>query len=490
MDSTGKNFINGKWQAGQGAAMQSYNPANNSIVWTGSISTEDDVNQAYRSARKAFPIWNKVTVTARCNLLHNFASQVREHQQSIAHLISSETGKPLWESITEVASVIAKISLSIQAHQERNKEINATLADAHSALRYKPLGVVAVLGAFNFPAHLSNGHIVPALLAGNTVVYKPSELSPAVAEIIMHCWHKAGLPDGVLNCIQGDASTGQFLLNEPVNGVFFTGSYTTGKRIHHHFSGRPEVVLALEMGGNNPLIVDNVDCMQAAIYQIVLSAFLTSGQRCTCARRLFIADSSQGDALLAQLLLSIAAISVGPFQNKPEPFMGPIISAKQALHFLTAQQQLIDAGSTPLAPMTLLHKNTGFLSPGILEITNKNQIFDQEIFAPLIQVYRYKDFTSAIEEANNTRYGLAAGLLSNDKEKYHQFYQTINAGLINWNRPMTGAVGTLPFGGVGASGNHRPSAYFASDYCAYPTASLENQELSLPQNLLPGITLG
>lgn len=483
------HYINGQWQQGSGSALQSINPANNSLLWQGTIATEQEINAAYTFARRALSSWAAIDFELRKQYALKFAQQVELNRDKLALFVSQETGKPLWESHTEVSAVIAKINISIQAYQERTGSKETPGAEANACLRFKPQGVVAVLGAFNFPAHLSNGHIVPALLAGNTILYKPSEQTPAVAELIMHCWHASGLPAGVINCLQGDGKSGSYLLAQDIQGVYFTGSYVTGLRIHQQFSQRPEVILALEMGGNNPLIVDDVQDMQAAIYQSLLSILITAGQRCTCARRLIISDSAFGDAFLTNFIKACQSIQIGSYDTNPEPFMGPVISYEQAQKHLHAQQKLIALGGTSLLSMELLAENSGLLSPGIVDMSRVTHPSDNELFAPFVQVYRYSHFNEALQIANNTRYGLAAGLLSDSLPHYQQFYQSVRAGLINWNRPTTGAASTLPFGGVGISGNHRPSAYFAADYCAYPVASMEQPLLSRPDKMLPGINL-
>ncbi|KTD19274.1 succinylglutamic-5-semialdehyde dehydrogenase [Legionella lansingensis] len=483
------HYIGGRWMQGEGKPLQSINPADGSIIWQGAQATDEEAFTACEAAHLALPYWSSLEFSKRVHYLQNFAKEVTTKQQELAYLIALETGKPLWEAKTEVNSVIAKVNLSIQAYQERTNETHSKTADANAHLRYKPHGVVAVLGAFNFPAHLSNGHIVPALLAGNTVIYKPSELAPAVAQFIIQCWHESGLPQGVINCIQGGVRSGQALLDSDIQGLYFTGSYHAGKTIHQYFAGRPDVILALEMGGNNPLIVDNVKNTKAAVYHTLLSTMMTSGQRCTCARRVFVGNNAAGDEFLSQFIQACKNINVGAFTQKPEPFMGPVISHDHALKHLGAQKKLTQMGGQSLLEMSLLEENTGFLSPGVVDMTNVDNPPDEEIFAPLTQIYRFDNFDEALAKANHTRYGLAAGLLSDDEKKYEQFYNTVRAGLINWNRPTTGAISSLPFGGVGCSGNHRPSAYFAADYCAYPIASLEQDSLAIPYELLPGIQL-
>ena len=182
-------------------------------------------------------------------------------------------------------------------------------------------------------------------------------------------------------------------------------------------------------------------------------------------------------------------MKVGTFDDADPPFMGAVISVAAADNLLRAQTALIARGAKVLLEMKLMRADTALLSPGILDVTNIADLPDEEHFGPLLQVTRYNSFTDAITMANNTRYGLAAGLLSENAEEYAIFLRHIRAGIVNWNRPLTGASSAAPFGGVGASGNHRASAYYAADYCAYPQASLESSTLTLPDKLSPGLTL-
>ena len=357
-------------------------------------------------------------------------------------------------------------------------------------IRHKPHGVVAVFGPYNFPGHLPNGHIVPALLAGNTVVFKPSELTPAVAELTVKLWEQAGIPAGVLNLVQGEKDTGIHLASHPdLDGLFFTGSSNTGKLIHKQYGGQPGKILALEMGGNNPLIVEEVSDTKAAIHDTIHSAYITAGQRCTCARRLFIPAGQWGDQFIEQLSSAIQKLKVGLWNDDKQPFMGALISEAAVKNILHAQEQLKASGGTVIVEAQHLKQGTGLVSPGLMDVTAIEQLPDEEYFGPLLQVIRYKTFEDAIQQANNTRFGLSAGLLSTRQASYDLFFKHIRAGIVNWNRPITGASGAAPFGGPGDSGNHRPSAYFAADYCAFPVASVESEELVLPEKLAPGLEL-
>lgn len=484
------HYIAGLWQIGQGNTLESLDPVSQQVLWVGREADAGQVEAAVQGARNAFPAWAAVPLSERIMLLERFAAVLKTRQDDLAQAIGEETGKPLWEAATEVASMIAKVAISVQSHAERTGHRQGVQGDVNTVLRHKPHGVVAVFGPYNFPGHLPNGHIVPALLAGNTVVFKPSEHTPKVAELTLKCWIEAGLPAGVLNLVQGARDTGIALAAHPgIDGLFFTGSSRTGNLLHAQFGGHPETILALEMGGNNPLIVDQVADIDAAVYCIIQSAFISAGQRCTCARRLLVPESAWGDALLARLVSVAASIKVGAFNAQPAPFMGAVISLDAAQHLLKTQTRLVDKGARPLLDMSQPLEGAALLTPGIIDVTAVQPRADEEVFGPLLQVIRYGDFDSAIEEANATRFGLAAGLLSDSCERYEQFWLHSRAGIVNWNKPLTGASSSAPFGGVGASGNHRPSAYYAADYCAYPVASLESEQLVLPGSLAPGVSL-
>lgn len=484
------HYIAGAWQAGQGEAFDSLNPVTQASVWSGQGASDEQVEAAVAAARAGFPAWARLSLDARIAVLERFAATLKTRADELARCIGEETGKPLWESATEVTSMVNKVAISIQSYRERTGEKSGPLADATAVLRHKPHGVVAVFGPYNFPGHLPNGHIVPALLAGNAVVFKPSELTPKVAELTVQCWIEAGLPAGVLNLVQGGRETGVALAGNPgIDGLFFTGSSRTGNLLHQQFAGRPDKILALEMGGNNPLVVDEVADVDAAVYTIIQSAFISAGQRCTCARRLLVPVGAWGDALLARLVAVAASIQVGAFDAQPAPFMGSVISLDAARHLLKAQEHLIAQGATPLLAMSQPLETAALLTPGILDVTAVAERPDEEFFGPLLQVIRYDGFEAAMAEANATQYGLAAGLLSDSRELYQRFFIESRAGIVNWNKQLTGAASSAPFGGVGASGNHRASAYYAADYCAYPVASLESETLALPATLTPGVSL-
>ncbi|MEL4293495.1 succinylglutamate-semialdehyde dehydrogenase [Shewanella xiamenensis] len=484
------HFIKGQWHAGKGHDVTSSNPANGEIIWRGQTATADQVNAAVDAAREAQFDWFMLGFDARLKIVEAYRSQLEANKAELAETIAQETGKPQWETATEVAAMIGKIGLSATAYNKRTgTEANDTPA-GRAVLRHKPHGVVAVFGPYNFPGHLPNGHIVPALLAGNTVVFKPSELTPKVAELMVSLWEKAGLPAGVLNLVQGEVDTGKALASHPqLDGLFFTGSSRTGHLLHQQYAGHPGKILALEMGGNNPLIIKGVADIKAAVHDILQSAYISSGQRCTCARRLYVEQGEQGDALVAKLVEAVKQIKVGPWNAQPQPFMGSMISEAAAKGMVAAQANLQSLGGVSLVELTHLQAGTGLVSPGLIDVTAVSELPDEEYFGPLLQLVRYSDFDQAIKLANQTRYGLSAGILADSRDDYEYFLARIRAGIVNWNKQITGASGAAPFGGVGASGNHRASAFYAADYCAYPVASVEADAVSLPASLSPGLSL-
>jgi succinylglutamic semialdehyde dehydrogenase len=483
------NFINGQWRAGAGQELVTIDPSTGAQTWTSSESTEADVEAAVQAARASFDAWAMTSLEERIGVCTRFRDLLKEHAEALAQTIAEEVGKPLWEARTEVATMANKIDISVQAYSARTGEVAAKVADGNAVLRHRPHGVFGVFGPYNFPGHLPNGHIVPALIAGNTIVFKPSEYAPRTALKTVQLWEQAGLPAGVINLVNGGRDTGIALgRNAGLDGVLFTGSCQTGVALHKQFGGQPGKMLALEMGGNNPLVVWDVKDIDAAVHHAIMSAFISAGQRCTCARRLVVADTVEGDAFIERLVEVAATLTVGPSNAEPQPFMGPVVSSAVAARLVQAQADMVAKGGKTLLQMKQLDPKAGFVTAGIVDVTNAKGIPDEEWFGPLLQIVRVADFDTAIKVANATEFGLAAALLSNDEMLWKQFSVQARAGIVNWNRPTTGAASSAPFGGVGKSGNHRPSAYYAADYCAYPVASIETSELEMPAKLSPGLT--
>ena len=456
------------------ATLTSTEPATGVLLWQG---TSSDVEAEVARVHAAWPRWAAKPVAYRIETLRRFANVVRANEDALADLIARETGKPLWDARTEVTAVMNKVDISVAAYSERTgqRRLEAALG-ARQSVRHKPHGVMAVLGPYNFPAHLPNGHIVPALLAGNGVLFKPSEHTPAVGEMLVRLFHEAGVPEDSLRLVLGGPDEGKALAAHPdVNGILFTGSAHTGISINQQFATNPGKILALEMGGNNPVIVwDTADLASAAVL-VIKSAFLSSGQRCTAASRLIV-KQELADALIGEVKKIADRLIVDHPHADPTPFMGPVIDNRSADQLTESFLYLMSHGGRPIKHMVRPVEDRPFLSPAIIDVTAMEERPDVELFGPLLQVIRVPDFAAAIAEANNSRYGLSASLIGGTPEQYNQFWANVRAGIVNWNRPTNGASSSAPFGGVGISGNHRPSAYYAADYCAYPVASAEIEQ--------------
>jgi succinylglutamic semialdehyde dehydrogenase len=453
------------------ATLISTEPATGAALWTGE---EGDPEAAVAAARAAWAGWASRPLAFRVETLRRFANLVRSRLEAFADLVARETGKPLWEARTEVEAVVKKVDISVSAYADRTpqRRLEGALG-ARVAVRHKPHGVLAVLGPYNFPAHLPNGHIVPALIAGNAIVFKPSEKTPAVGEYLTALYHEAGVPEGVVRCVQGGPDIGRALAAHPgLDGLLFTGSARAGVALHRQFAEAPHKILALEMGGNNPLVVWQARDLHAAAAIAVQSAYLSAGQRCTAARRLIV-EEGRHQELVDMILKLVDRLIVDHPHASPAPFMGPVIDNEAADQLQDAFLDLTGKGGRAIRRLDRIANDRPFLTPALIDVTEVEKRSDEEMFGPVLQLIRVADFDAALAEANATRYGLAASLVGGSPELYDRFWANVRAGVINWNKPTNGAPSTAPFGGIGLSGNHRPSAYYAADYSAYPVTSSE-----------------
>jgi len=452
----------------------SFEPATGEELWRGKYG---DVDAIVARARRAWPEWAAKPLANRIELVRRFANEVRKEQEEFAQLIARETGKPIWEARTEVEAVIAKVEISVRAYAERTgqKKLDSGLQGT-AAVRHKPHGVMAVLGPYNFPAHLPNGHIIPAVIAGNAIILKPSEKTPAVGERLLLYMNRAGIPAALVQLLVGGPEEGKALVaHRDVDGVLFTGSAQVGIAINKKLATDPGKIVALEMGGNNPLVVWDTPKLPDVAALIVQSAFSTAGQRCTAARRLIVKSDIYDDVMTELKKLVDRIIIGGPFDD-PQPFMGPVIDNRTADQLVESFLYLLSNGGKPITHMRRPDENLPFITPGIIDITAMTERPDVELFGPILQVIKVDEFDQAITEANNTRFGLSASLVGGTPQEYNRFWANIRAGIVNWNRPTNGASSAAPFGGIGYSGNHRPAAYYAADYCAHPVTSTEMEQ--------------
>jgi len=479
---TGKNYIQGKWVVGADTPFQSVDPGTEELLLDVKSASSQQVHAAVLAAQSCFKSWKKEPFEKRAAIALQFTELVDKHKLELATLISQEMGKPLWDSLLEVDAMRRKVAVSIKAYQERCAA--KTIHELH--VSYRPFGPVAVLGPYNFPAHLPHGQIIPAILAGNTIIFKPSELTPAVGEACVRLWYEAGLPENVLQLVQGGKGVGTALIDsKELRGVYFTGSASTGKTIESHALQFPHRICALEMGGNNPLIISKTENIEAAVFITIQSAFISSGQRCSCARRLIVINQSAN--FMDALVEKTKKLRIGHYTASPEPYMGPLVS-KEAAHRIFNQYNQLQCRKI-LAPMDQPNPDLGFLTPGIIDVTGCT-VPDEEIFGPILLVTHVENLEQAIIEANNSRFGLTAGIITDDDYEAQYALVELEAGIINCNTPLTGASSEAPFGGIKDSGNCRPAGYLACDFTAYPVASMIHLKPQLPKILPIGLQSG
>lgn len=449
----------------------SHEPATGALLWQGESS---DVDAEVAAVAAAWPGWAAQPLSYRIEALRRFANVVRAKEAGIADLIARETGRPLWDARAEVTALTETVEHSVAAYSQRTGQRRHEGAlGAQQALRHKPHGVVAVIAPHSLPAQVANAHIVPALIAGNGVLLKPSEKTPAVGALLVNLYHEAGVPTDIVRCVLGDAETGKLLAShELVSGIFFTGSIHTGLPLHRAFATRPDKMLAVEMGGNNPMILWDTPDIRSAVALVIQSSFQSSGQRCTAGRRLIV-KASLFDMVVEELRRTVARLIIDHPHADPVPYMGPVIDMAAADGLTESFLYLMSHGGRPITHMKRPREGLPFVTPGIIDVTDVEERADVELFGPILQLRRVSDFDAAIREANHSRFGLSAALFGGSPDHYDRFWANSRAGMVNWNRPLGGLSSAMPLGGTGLSGNHRPGGYYAADHCAYSVISAE-----------------
>ena len=469
------DFIDGQWRALAGDEIQSKNPANpEQVVWSGTPALAH-VDAAVAAAREAFTGWKQISQHERAELLRAFSAACKKFAEPLAHIITMEMGKTIAESRGEVKLLSDKIDITLQEitlARVANFEVDAG-GGRKGFCRFQPYGVMAVLGPFNFPAHLPNGHWVPSLLMGNTIVFKPSEKTPAVGQWIAAIAEVAGFPRGVFNVVQGGVETAKRLTSHAdIDGVMLTGSWRAGRAVLQANLDRPGRIVALEMGGSNPAIVWKDADIRAAVLECVRSSYATTGQRCTCTRRMIV-HRSIADQFVTAFTKVASTMIIAP-GNAPEPnFMGPLVDQHAVNAFLDRQTNIRNGGGRVLLEGVRMDQPGFFVTPSLIEVTRFEKASDAETFAPLVQVSVVGDVLDAIAQANATDFGLAAAVFTNEELLWRECLHGLRAGCVNWNHGTAGASSKLPFGGVGRSGNLRPAGIFALDSSVFPVASLE-----------------
>lgn len=488
------DFINGKFikvEKGNGS-FKDISPGDLSDLVMTVPYSHAHVDQAAEAAKTAYKSWSRLKLDDRKKYLLRLKESFEAHKAEMTEAICRDTGKSKWDATTEAGALAAKIDITLNYSLDLVKEerIHNALPQVDGVIRHRSRGVMAVIGPFNFPAHLPNGHIVPALISGNTVVFKPSEQTPFVAQVMAKCFEKAEFPPGVFNLVQGDGETGRKLVaHDLVDGILFTGSYEVGLKIKQETLNQYWKILALEMGGKNATVVWKDADIDKAIYESLIGGYMSTGQRCSCTSRIILHDSI-ADEFTDRFYEAAKKLTIGHWSENP--FMGPLINEAAVDKYIRFQEIANRENCESLMRGKLLDlKYKGhYVTPSIhlVKKFDPNSVYQKsEIFGPNVAIYRLQDFDEAMGIVNSTGYGLVMSLFSKDKALYEKALDDARVGLLNWNRTTNGASSRLPFGGMGKSGNDRPSAHYAIQYCTVPVASLEDPTGFDPAKMMPGM---
>jgi succinylglutamic semialdehyde dehydrogenase len=482
-------YIDGVWRTvpESDRSFSTENPYSGDPVMRVDPAGLPEVDQAVLAAHKAFLDWRHLSREQRADYLLKLKSALTDRKADLADAITQEMGKISSEAMVEAGACAAKIDMTLGESAQRVADVHpAGLEGAH--FTFRPHGVMAVVGPYNFPMHLANGHIIAALMMGNTVVFKPSSVTPLVAQIYTECVDTAGFPPGVFNLLPMTRQAGDRLVtHEKVRGVLFTGSWPVGLHFKRLTLEDPHKILALEMGGKNAVIVADDAHLEQAVVEIVTGAFLTTGQRCTGTSRV-ICTPRHLKALTERLARATEAVKSGD-PRAEGTFMGPLAS-RGALRTYRHQVEAADADAA-LKALVPFREADGVCGVGasLHRVENydpENSYLKEEVFGPALTIEGAADLDEAFERANHSDYGLSFAIFSKSEETYRRAVVEVPSGIINWNRATNGASGRMPFGGVGKSGNHRPAALMAPEYCSYPVASLSLPYGEFSQNPSPG----
>jgi len=488
------DFIGGRWVLSDKADEEwtVSSPANLKDTVAHMSSRFDHVEQAVQAARKAFLPWAHLGMDKRKAYLLRLKEMFSAKGSELAEILSRETGKPLWETKTEVTAIMSKIDITLNysLKQIAEEEIKDALPGISGFTRHKPRGVMAVVGPFNFPAHLPNGHIIPALISGNTVVFKPSDKTPVAGQWMAECYEKAEFPSGVFNVVQGRVEVGKRLVNhDQVDGVLFTGSYEVGLKIKQDTMTHHWKLLALEMGGKNASVIWKDAEMKKAVFETLVGSFMTAGQRCSCTSRIILHREIR-DQFVDQFYAAAKKLKIGHWRD--EVFMGPLIDQASVEKFIRYQEIAKREGAESLMrgkALDLDHQGY-YVTPSInlvKEFDPKSVYQKSEIFGPNVAIFTVDTIEEALEINNSSGFGLVMSLFTKERALFEKALIEAKVGVLNWNRTTNGASSKLPFGGMNKSGNDRPSGNMAIQYCTVPVASLEDHTPYSGSNQPPGL---
>lgn len=451
----------------------SRNPAADGAVVFETGFTAGAVHDAAAAAAAAQPAWVALSHAERVAHLDRFKAELAARAEQLADSIVLETGKIRSEAKTEVQTLVNRFDLVKNAMAA---DLKAGVVAPGETLRYQPLGVVGVIGPFNFPLHLCHAHVIPALLAGNTVVIKPSDITPLCGQRYAEAAHAAKLPAGILNVVVGDGTVGAAMVKaEQLHGLCFTGSWAVGRRILEAAVDRPELLVALEMGGKNACVVLDDCSLRQAVHEVVVSAYLSAGQRCTGSERVLV-HRKIADRFIDALATCVRQLRFG-HPDDASVFAGPLATRGALAKVEAALEAARKAGAEPIVAGEKLPGGY-YRSASLHRVPDGTHhvagYTDLEIFGPDLAVEVIDSDDEAIAVIDASPYGFVNAVFTGDSARFEQFATRTKTGMLNRNRSTNLASPRLPFGGVGKSGNYRPAGAWAHRNVTVPLAMLEN----------------
>lgn len=474
------NYIGGRFvRPGRGTELISEDPGDLLEPVGRLIVSSDVVPAAVEQAKRAFLPWSQVPLRQRIGKIKKFQKVLRLRQTELALLVAREVGKPIGEARREVERLVAKVDEMLTAGLRLVRPFKVRVAcGVRGECRWQPLGVLAVVGPFNFPAHTPGSHILPALLTGNTVVFKPSEQTPFVGQRLAECFHAAGFPPGVFNLVQGGASVGIQLVEQPqIAGVLFTGSTAAGMAIKAATLKAPWKNLALEMGGKNAALILRDADLELAARECVVAAFSMAGQRCNATSRLVV-ERKVAKRFLSRFLELARRVRIG-YPLEEGVLMGPLVSHEAVGKFQRYLRMAEEVGFETLQPGKALgswgNRRGYYVTPSVhlQEQPSRNpssRYRKEEIFGPDVAIYLVRDAEEAVALNNEVAYGLVTSVFTRSRKRFEALVCRIDTGMVNLNRGTIFSSGRLPFGGTKASGSFKPAGLFSPYYCTTPVA--------------------
>lgn len=483
----GQNYINGKYQPHR-QDFGSINPATEEEIGKFPNSKEHEVNEAVEVAKEAFYKWREVSRVQRAQHFDRLAQLVKRDLNRIAKAISVETGKTLNESRAEIVEALHMAQYTFGKGREPYGEVVASeLAERDAYILRKPKGVVAIIAPWNFPFAIGGFWCAaPAILEGNTVVFKPSEDTPMVGQITAELYDEAGFPPGVFNMVHGDGSAGGFLAkHKHVNHICFTGSAEVGQLIRQECANSWHKTCSCELGSKSAVMVFADADMDLALSACLNSAFKLSGQRCVSSGRLLI-EQDIYDKFIAGFVKMAASVQIGDPMSDKEILFGPLINKQQFERVQTYNHMTVNDSHCHVLLEGKKPEGKGyFLTPHVYSCEWANKPYlKQEVFGPHVAIIPFKNIDHAISIYNDTDYGLALGVVTNDFKKAREVRNRADFGMGYWNGGSIAAESHLPFGGVKKSGNGFPSAAGTFRAVTHEVSwSVNHGGMSFPQGL-------